>query len=211
MIEQLPKASFVLIQPQVPPQAIKIDAQVVTIGRSAECTIPIKDRFLSRKHAEVVQVGSEWVLRDCESANGTLLNGLRVRQEVPLRPGDRIGVGDCELVFGEEIPTPSQVITLDGPASHTIASSILLSDVTSQTDEEDRAPVAAGDRFPRRVELSTLGHPTDEVRGHCRLDASGQWRAVDSHRGPPHPPRVHRLVEALQLHLADRLELGGGA
>lgn len=140
MIEHEPKASFVLIQPQVPPQAITIDAPVVTIGRSAECTIPIKDRFLSRKHAEVVQIGSEWVLRDCESANGTLLNGLRVRQEVPLRPGDRIGVGDCELVFGEDIPPPSQVITLDGPASHTIASSILLSDVTNEPDDEDRAP-----------------------------------------------------------------------
>ncbi len=140
MIEQESRASFLLIQPQIPPQAITIDAPVVTIGRSAECSIPIKDRFLSRKHAEVVQIGGEWVLRDCESANGTLLNGLRVRQEVRLRPGDRIGVGDCELVFEADVPAPSQVITLDGPASHTIASSILLSDVTSQPDEEDRAP-----------------------------------------------------------------------
>jgi serine phosphatase RsbU (regulator of sigma subunit)/pSer/pThr/pTyr-binding forkhead associated (FHA) protein len=143
VVETEPKASFLLIQPQVPPQPITVDAPVVTIGRSAECTIPIKDRFLSRKHAEVLQVGGEWVLRDCESANGTLLNGLRVRQDVRLRPGDRIGVGDCELVFGAEIPSPSQVITLDGPASHTIASSILLSDVTGQTDEEDRAPERA--------------------------------------------------------------------
>jgi phosphoserine phosphatase RsbU/P len=140
MFEHEPKASFVLIQPQVPPQSITIDSPVVTIGRSAECSIPIKDRFLSRKHAEVVQVGTEWVLRDCESANGTLLNGLRVRQDVRLRPGDRIGVGDCELVFGEDVPAPSQVITLDGPASHTIASSILLSDVTNAPDDEDRAP-----------------------------------------------------------------------
>ncbi len=140
MIEPESKASFLLIQPQVPPQSILIEVPVVTIGRSAECTIPIKDRFLSRKHAEVVQIGDEWVLRDCESANGTLLNGLRVRQEVRLRPGDRIGVGDCELVFGADLPTPSQVITLDGPGSHTIASSILLSDVAEQADEEDRAP-----------------------------------------------------------------------
>jgi serine phosphatase RsbU (regulator of sigma subunit) len=136
-------ASFLLIQPSLAPQSIKVDAPVVTIGRSADCTIPIKDRFLSRKHAEVVQVGTDWVLRDCESANGTLLNGLRVRQEVRLRPGDRIGVGDCELVFGEELPTPSQVITLDGPvSSHTIASSIALAEITGQGDA-DRAPERA--------------------------------------------------------------------
>ena len=71
----------------------------MSIGRSSECTIPIKDRYLSRRHAEIIAKDGEWTLKDLGSANGTYLNGTRVEADHPLRSGDRIRIGDTELVF----------------------------------------------------------------------------------------------------------------
>lgn len=72
----------------------------VTIGRDPENDVVIPDRRVSRHHAEVIQVGSEFVLRDCESKNGTFVNGERVVQERRLQDGDEIQVAlCCQMVF----------------------------------------------------------------------------------------------------------------
>jgi serine phosphatase RsbU (regulator of sigma subunit) len=99
-------------QPNVPPLHLSFTPQTITLGRSSDCTIPIRDRFLSRHHAEVVFSGGDWVVRDCGSVNGTLLNGARLAAPTPLRRGDRIGLGDSEVVFHAE-DTPSQLIAVD--------------------------------------------------------------------------------------------------
>lgn len=102
-----------VLQPNLAP--IKVDAQgpVITLGRATECTVPIKDRYLSRRHAEIVFERDEWVVRDCGSVNGTLLNGTRIIAPVPLRPGDRITLGDSEVIFESgQLTSHSQLIAL---------------------------------------------------------------------------------------------------
>src|SRR5690606_4136951 len=48
----------------------------------------------SRKHYEVVPLGSRWAARDLGSRNGTYLNGTRLTTgDVPLRHGDLLAVG----------------------------------------------------------------------------------------------------------------------
>lgn len=81
-----------------------LEGTQISIGRSSECVIPIKDRYLSRKHAELVATNGVWLLKDLGSVNGTYLNGVRVERDVPLKPGDRIRLGDTEIVF----ETPEQ-------------------------------------------------------------------------------------------------------
>ncbi|HSP14372.1 MAG TPA: SpoIIE family protein phosphatase [Thermoanaerobaculia bacterium] len=76
-----------------------LDHDVITMGRSRECVIPIDDRFLSRKHAEIVSEADGWILRDNGSVNGTFVNGTRVAAPVRVGPGDRIRLGDAELVI----------------------------------------------------------------------------------------------------------------
>ncbi len=66
-----------------------------TLGRSPSCEIPlVDDGQVSRRHARVVVQGSELLLTDLGSRNGTLLNGERVQGEVMLHPGDRFQVGE---------------------------------------------------------------------------------------------------------------------
>ncbi|MBC7258229.1 MAG: FHA domain-containing protein [Chloroflexi bacterium] len=70
------------------------------IGRDPGNDIVIPDRRVSRYHAEIVREGSEFMLRDCGSKNGTFVNGERIVQERRLQDGDEIQVAlCCELVF----------------------------------------------------------------------------------------------------------------
>ncbi len=107
---------FTVYQPNVAPLHLSFTQQTITLGRASDCTIPIRDRFLSRHHAEVVFMAGDWVVRDCGSVNGTLLNGMRLSAPTPLQRGDRIGLGDSEVVFHAE-DTPSQLIAIDS-SSH---------------------------------------------------------------------------------------------
>jgi pSer/pThr/pTyr-binding forkhead associated (FHA) protein len=69
------------------------------LGRAEDNDIILHDRFVSAHHAEVVSVGDGFVLRDLGSTNGTFCNGVRVIGEVPLREGDRIGIGTSVFAF----------------------------------------------------------------------------------------------------------------
>jgi hypothetical protein len=71
---------------------------VSLIGRSRRCDVVLTDPNVSRQHAELRLTGSQVVLRDLGSTNGTRVNRRAVSQVV-LQPGDRIEVGTTELLF----------------------------------------------------------------------------------------------------------------
>src|SRR5258708_35438012 len=78
---------------------------MVTLGRSADCTVPMRDRFLARRHAEIVPHAGQWDVRDCGSVNGTMLNGVRISGQLGLHGGDRITLGASEVLFHDrELP-----------------------------------------------------------------------------------------------------------
>ena len=58
-------------------------------------------KFVSRRHAQITRTGSEYVLVDLGSANGTFVNGMQLSPHAPqiLRSGDRIAIGKAHLVF----------------------------------------------------------------------------------------------------------------
>jgi pSer/pThr/pTyr-binding forkhead associated (FHA) protein len=55
------------------------------------------DPAISRRHAELFELDGDLVIRDCDSSNGTYVNGRRITQAVRLTTGDTIGVGDSML------------------------------------------------------------------------------------------------------------------
>jgi hypothetical protein len=68
------------------------------VGRLPDNDIVLDDRRVSRHHAELLDKGGRWVLRDTGSTNGTAVNGQIVR-ETPLKPGDRISLGGLEVTW----------------------------------------------------------------------------------------------------------------
>jgi pSer/pThr/pTyr-binding forkhead associated (FHA) protein len=71
---------------------------VVTIGRSHDNILEIKESSISRLHCEVALVGGQAMLINHAKTNGTLVNGKPVG-EVMLKPGDEILVGRVKIRF----------------------------------------------------------------------------------------------------------------
>lgn len=71
----------------------------VTIGRDSANDIVLTDRSVSGNHAVLRLVGSEWVIADLQSRNGTYLNGELVSPESGIVPGDVVQFGAIRLQF----------------------------------------------------------------------------------------------------------------
>ena len=122
MLEKTPRAEVTVYTPLSSPSKLPLPMQAVSIGRASDCTIPIRDRFLSRKHAEIVPVeGGLWILKDCGSANGTFVNGLRVDEQRLLHRGDRIRLGDSEILFEADLEEGENISVGEGRISPTIS------------------------------------------------------------------------------------------
>jgi len=65
------------------------------IGRSARADIRLAAGSSSMEHATIGWTGTEWLLRDLKSRNGTRVNGMYVRDRtIRLKKGDSIVFGD---------------------------------------------------------------------------------------------------------------------
>jgi hypothetical protein len=82
---------------------IALKPGVVSIGRSAESTVPLNDSNVSRRHAELRSRGDgeamEWVVVDLGSTNGTMLNGVKINGEKKLKHGDTLAFGSITARF----------------------------------------------------------------------------------------------------------------
>ncbi|MDX6504052.1 MAG: hypothetical protein QOE29_1177 [Gaiellaceae bacterium] len=79
----------------------ELTTERAVIGRSRECEVQIADPNVSRQHAELRREGGSYVIVDLGSTNGIEVNGRRVKRAA-LEPGDRISIGQTELVFERE-------------------------------------------------------------------------------------------------------------
>jgi pSer/pThr/pTyr-binding forkhead associated (FHA) protein len=70
-----------------------------TIGRDAACDLVLADLSVSRWHAGLKRGASGWMLDDLGSTNGTRVNGWRVTEPVPVRPGDQVTFGAVTFVI----------------------------------------------------------------------------------------------------------------
>ena len=78
---------------------IPLGTEPLTIGRSSDSSVVIRDDYTSTHHARLMVWGEEWVIQDLDSTNGTFLDGKRVTSpvHVPLNTPIRIGATSFEL------------------------------------------------------------------------------------------------------------------
>jgi pSer/pThr/pTyr-binding forkhead associated (FHA) protein len=70
----------------------------VTIGRLADCQIPLEAENISRVHAAVIRRDDGYYLVDQGSSNGTFLNEQRIESSI-LKSGDIIRIGNFTLAI----------------------------------------------------------------------------------------------------------------
>lgn len=68
------------------------------IGRR-NADVILTDTEVSRQHAVIELHGESFVIKDLESTNGTLLDGVKVK-EAELHDGSKVRIGDTVLVVG---------------------------------------------------------------------------------------------------------------
>jgi EAL domain-containing protein (putative c-di-GMP-specific phosphodiesterase class I) len=64
------------------------------VGRRADVSLSLSYKTISSLHAEIVESEAGPVLRDLGSTNGTFVNGLRVKGELPLAQNDLVQFAD---------------------------------------------------------------------------------------------------------------------
>lgn len=89
-------------------RVLSLAREVVTIGRRPHNDIALDDLTVSGEHAMIRTRGTESVIHDLDSRNGTLVNGLSVSQRV-LCDGDIIDIGIYRLRFVVERPAAPPV------------------------------------------------------------------------------------------------------
>ncbi len=68
----------------------------ISLGRHRSNDVPLVSRKVSNYHAEILNEGDGWLLRDLGSTNGLFINDEPVRER-RLNQGDRIRIGGYEL------------------------------------------------------------------------------------------------------------------
>lgn len=92
-------ATLRLVQGVEPGKRFHLTAERSTIGRSSDCEVALDVAAVSRRHAEVIRRGKEFVVEDLGSRNGTYINGQRIAGATPLNDGDLIGICDQEFAY----------------------------------------------------------------------------------------------------------------
>ena len=81
-------------------QSFMLDKLEMVIGRARDADLHVRSDRISRHHAILERKGTDYVIRDNDSVNGILLNGIKIHSAV-LRDGDVVQAGDAIFVYRE--------------------------------------------------------------------------------------------------------------
>ena len=137
----------------------------MTIGRDTTRDIPIDDHQASRLHARLTWDGATWRIEDCQSRNGTSLNGQTIDRAV-LAPGDLLRIGDRSLVFLRESEETNTAI---GLRPSVLAASTRMSPIDAAQVEAFISKLSSADS-PAGKSLQTLYRFTETVQAASRVE-----------------------------------------
>lgn len=73
-----------------------LKVEKTTVGRVSDNAFEIPEASVSSHHAEIILRGSDVVIRDLDSTNGTFINGQKITEAV-LKPGQTLRFGTVDL------------------------------------------------------------------------------------------------------------------
>jgi adenylate cyclase len=112
-----------------------------TLGRHPNNSIQLLDRIVSKEHMTITLVGSQYVLRDLGSLNGTYVDGNRISERA-LLGGEEIALGGTVITF---VPGPPSAYEGQPTAPTPLA--------------VPRQPLAGSPTTPAGIGSSRAGHP----------------------------------------------------
>lgn len=100
LLEQFAKQAWLkVIRGEFEGKEYLVFAGTTSIGNNGKNTIVLfKDKLVGPHHCDIVQEGSKYVVVDCGTPMGTIVNGRKTARQV-LKQGDAIAIGNSVLVF----------------------------------------------------------------------------------------------------------------
>ena len=112
-------AKLVILNQGMTGRIFDLNVERTTVGRVEDNTFQIADGSVSSHHAEILLQGSDIVIRDLNSTNGTFINGEKITETV-LKPGQTLRLGQVELKIDDgkpvTAPPPSPAASAPAPA-----------------------------------------------------------------------------------------------
>ena len=105
-------AKLVILTQGMTGRAHELKVDKTTIGRVEDNTFQIAEPSVSSHHCEVLLRGSDVVVKDLNSTNGTFINEEKITESV-LKPGNTLRVGQIELRLENGAPAAA---TTEAPA-----------------------------------------------------------------------------------------------
>jgi pSer/pThr/pTyr-binding forkhead associated (FHA) protein len=109
-------AKLVILSQGMTGRSHELKVDKTTIGRVDDNTFPIAEASVSSHHCEILLRGSDVVIKDLNSTNGTFINGEKISEAV-LKPGQILRLGQVELRL--ETEASAAAATAPAPASAT--------------------------------------------------------------------------------------------
>ena len=102
---------IVLLSEGLTGRTYELKAEKTTVGRVEDNTFQIPDGSVSSHHCELILRGSDVLVRDLNSTNGSFINGERIT-EAALKPGHvlRLGMVEMRLESGEPAAPKKQTL-----------------------------------------------------------------------------------------------------
>ncbi len=100
LLEQFAKQAWLkVVRGEFEGKEYLVFAGTTSIGNNSKNTIVLfKDKLVGPHHCDIVLEGSKYVLHDCGTPMGTVVNGMKTTRHI-LRQGDSIAIGNSVLVF----------------------------------------------------------------------------------------------------------------
>lgn len=100
LLEQFAKQAWLkVIRGEFEGKEYLVFAGTTSIGNNGKNTIVLfKDKLVGPHHCDIVLEGNKYVLIDCGTPMGTIVNGMKTSRHV-LKQGDAIAIGNSVLVF----------------------------------------------------------------------------------------------------------------
>ena len=111
-------AKLVLLSAGMTGRTHELKVDKTTIGRVEDNTFQIAEPSVSSHHCEVLLRGSDVVVRDLNSTNGTYINGEKVTESV-IKPGQVLRLGQIEMRLESEAPAGAAALAKK-PVDHTM-------------------------------------------------------------------------------------------
>lgn len=124
-------------------KTIRLESKALSLGRSSvnELCYP-EDIGLSRQHMMFECDGDQWTVRDLGSKNGTFVNGVRVTDRRPLKPGDRVVASRIVLTYEPAQGDPGKTVIFEGLGSSAPANVTVVTTLESLLKRETKDPRA---------------------------------------------------------------------